>query len=190
MLTRQLLDISYDHAKAMSVEQMNSLVQIDHDGILHETNHPDKDEHWNLKARTILEHREKTRKDQGVIAKSRRIRKKLAEHERKRLARVYEQYRPYDLTGRIADALVNGFQEGCKNAYDRVLRERATSGAYANNYDAIDWNKKPKRKIPQRINPWPPKGSRKLRTRSKRVRRIDNASTREPRHSPPRGGDL
>jgi len=46
-----------------------------------------------------------------------------------------------------ADALSAGFAQGCADAYDRIRR---AGGQYSENYDAIDWNKKPKRKIRSR----------------------------------------
>jgi hypothetical protein len=145
-LAATLLDrgeIPYKHAKLMTEDQLISLYHADHN-ILHETGHPDRDKYWNLKPRLIKEHREKTKRDAKIIARSRRIRRKLAEHERKRLAKIYEDYRPYDYTGRIADALVTGFREGTKKAYDRI---DAPLDTYSERYKDIDWKAKPKRKI-------------------------------------------
>jgi hypothetical protein len=140
-------DVPYDDAKKMTEDQILSLYHLDHDAILNDSGHADRDEYWNYKPRLIRDHREKTKRDMMVIAKGRRVRRKLAEHRRKQLAKVYEEYRPYDLTGRIADALMKGFHEGARNAYDRMDLPRNT---YSENYNAIDWNKKPKRKIRSR----------------------------------------
>lgn len=63
----------YEHAKLMGESNFASLFQDDHN-ILHETNHPSRDEFWNLTQRFIAEHREKTRQDLKIIAKGRRIR--------------------------------------------------------------------------------------------------------------------
>jgi hypothetical protein len=122
VLTRQLLDIPYDHSKAMTVSQINSLVQFDHN-ILHETGHKDRDEHWNFTARRIREHREKTKQDAKIIAKSRRNRRKRTAHERR---------------------------------WDESVRTELFPGLAA-----VSGRR---RKIPQRVNPWPPRGSRKLRS--------------------------
>lgn len=74
----------YEHAKLMGETNFASLFQNDHN-ILHETKHPDRDEFWNLTQRFIAEHREKTKQDQKIIAKGRRIRKKLKPMSREHL---------------------------------------------------------------------------------------------------------
>lgn len=70
-------EIPYEHAKLMGETNFLSLYQLDHN-IYHESGHPDRDEFWNLKHRLIAEHREKTKRDAKIIAKGRRIRKRLA----------------------------------------------------------------------------------------------------------------
>ena len=75
-MTVLFFQIPYLDAKKMTKQQVNSLVQWDHN-ILHETEHPDRDKYWNLTPRLIREHREKTKQDLKVIAKGRRIRAKL-----------------------------------------------------------------------------------------------------------------
>ena len=73
--------IPYDHAKLMTEVQVNSLVVWDHN-ILHETGHPDRDKFWNLTPMSIAAHRNKTKQDAKIIAKGRRLRKKLSLKER------------------------------------------------------------------------------------------------------------
>jgi hypothetical protein len=66
-------DILYTHATKMTEDHIISLYHIDHN-ILHETGHPDRNKFWNLTPKLIAEHREKTKQDLKIIAKSRRIR--------------------------------------------------------------------------------------------------------------------
>ena len=68
--------IPYKDAKAMGEANFLSLWVHDHN-MLHETGHPDRDEFWNLTPMLIAEHRKKTKQDIKIVAKSRRIRKKL-----------------------------------------------------------------------------------------------------------------
>lgn len=75
---RELFKVNYEHAKLMSEDQMLSLVNYDH-GILYATD--PIDEHWNLTPRMILPHREKSRRDTGIIAKAKRIDDKEAAHK-------------------------------------------------------------------------------------------------------------
>lgn len=82
---RELLGIPYEHAKLMSAEQVISLGHRDH-GILHAIE--PIDEHWNITWRPIMEHREKSRNDTAVVAKSNRIRRKQAEHDVRNAARM------------------------------------------------------------------------------------------------------
>lgn len=65
--------IPYDDAKLMTEDQIISLYQLDHN-ILHETGNPDRDKFWNLTPMLIQTHRQKTKADAKIIAKSRRIR--------------------------------------------------------------------------------------------------------------------
>jgi hypothetical protein len=67
-------DVPYDHAKLMHEDQLISLYQFDH-GILHETEHEDRDKFWNIAPLLIRTHRAKTKLDLRAIAKSRRLRK-------------------------------------------------------------------------------------------------------------------
>ena len=69
--------IPYDAAKLMTEDQVLSLFHVDHN-ILHETGHEDRDKFWNLTHVYIKAHREKTKQDAKIIAKSRRILKKNA----------------------------------------------------------------------------------------------------------------
>lgn len=74
---RELGGIPYDHAKLMTAEQLISLFHRDH-GILHATD--PINEHWNITWRLIPEHREKSKRDTAIVAKSKRIRAKQAVH--------------------------------------------------------------------------------------------------------------
>ena len=67
--------LSYADAKLMTEDQFLSLFHWDHN-ILHETGHEDADKFWNLAPMLIRAHREKTKADAKIIAKSRRIRRK------------------------------------------------------------------------------------------------------------------
>lgn len=69
-------DIPYDHAKEMTADQLISLYHFDH-GMLHESGHPQRDMYWNITPRLIKAHRVKTRQDAAIVAKGRRIRRKL-----------------------------------------------------------------------------------------------------------------
>lgn len=69
-------DVPYGHAREMTADQMISLYHVDH-GILHETENENVDQWWNLTPRLISAHRIKTKQDAKIIAKSRRIRKRL-----------------------------------------------------------------------------------------------------------------
>lgn len=66
-------DFPYDEAKRLTEDQFLSLFHFDHN-ILHETEHEDRDQFWNLRPMFIKAHREKTKQDAKVIAKSKRIR--------------------------------------------------------------------------------------------------------------------
>jgi hypothetical protein len=68
--------IPHDHAKLMTADQIISLFQLDHYPIRHADGGPD--EPWNLEFKFIGAHREKTKRDQAEMAKSKRIRKRLA----------------------------------------------------------------------------------------------------------------
>ena len=73
-------DVPYGHAREMTADQMISLYHVDH-GILHETENENVDQWWNLTPRLISAHRIKTKQDAKIIAKSRRIRKRLLKDE-------------------------------------------------------------------------------------------------------------
>ena len=74
---RELGGIPYEHAKLMSAEQVISLFHRDH-GILHATN--PINEHWNITWTLIRPHREKSKRDTAIVAKSKRIRRKQDDH--------------------------------------------------------------------------------------------------------------
>lgn len=70
----------YDDAKKLTEDQLLSLLHWDHN-ILHESNHEDRDKYWNLTPMLIKDHREKTKTDAAIVAKSRRIRNKWPFYE-------------------------------------------------------------------------------------------------------------
>lgn len=76
--------LTHDEAKALSEDQVLSLVAWDHDPIPHVHDGPDV--HWNLVPRLIPGHREKTAKiDIPVIAKTKRISKEHLDFQRRML---------------------------------------------------------------------------------------------------------
>lgn len=87
---RQAFDIPYEHARAMTAEQIISLFHVDH-GIFKtwEENPGEFDKHWNLTFRQIRSHREKTKQDIKIIAKGRRITKVNEEFRARILAKTF-----------------------------------------------------------------------------------------------------
>lgn len=77
--------IPYEDAKEMTAAQIIALYHFDH-GILHAFTQ--NDAFWNLTPRLIAEHRQKSRKDTGIVAKSKRITKKNEEFQRRLLAKT------------------------------------------------------------------------------------------------------
>jgi len=76
-------DVPYDDAKEMHEDQIISLYQYDHN-VLHTNKETARsvgllhvDHFSNLTPRLIREHREKTKNDLGLIAKSKRLRKRM-----------------------------------------------------------------------------------------------------------------
>jgi hypothetical protein len=210
-------DIPYTDAKKMTEDQILSLYELDHN-MLHTFGSEGSEHFSNYTPMPISAHREKTKRDLKIIAKSRRIlsrRMGLKEHmlmisrEMREFARnnpdkalaeaftegMYEGRRETDKkwaaeanrpggalrwspVTEMAEAIRAGLCEGARNAYDRINLPRNT---YSENYSAIDWNKKSKRKIRSR-------GFDKTRTKGfdgkVRKRRTKHAS-RKPYHSPP-----
>lgn len=84
---RELFHIPYEHAKAMSVDQVLSLVQWQH--IHYHAQNKDEpwvDEHWNIEPLLIKAHREVTAtKDITQIAKTKRIEREHAEFRQRLL---------------------------------------------------------------------------------------------------------
>lgn len=88
----QIGEIPYEHAKAMTPEQIISLFALDH-GIFHAWGGPD--EHWNLRWRFRSDHIEKTAKiDIPAIAKSRRITAAQEEFRQRMLAKTFGEPEP------------------------------------------------------------------------------------------------
>jgi hypothetical protein len=113
--------IPYEHAKAMGETNFLSLWICDHN-MLHSSEHPDRDEFWNLTPMLIAEHREKTKQDMKIIAKSRRIRKRWPVLQRE-----------------LNDAFVLGlhaWQERDKSKRKRKLRSRGFFKARSRKMDA------------------------------------------------------
>jgi hypothetical protein len=69
--------VPYGHAKQMSEVQLISLYQFDH-GILHAIQPIDL--FWNLQPKLRAEHREKSRRDTAIVAKTKRIAQDHAQH--------------------------------------------------------------------------------------------------------------
>ncbi len=70
--------VDYSHAKGMTADQIISLYAWDH-GILHAIEPIDS--FWNLTPRLIAEHREKSKRDTAIVAKSKRLVRKEAVHQ-------------------------------------------------------------------------------------------------------------
>lgn len=82
------LFFTHDEAKALSEDQVLSLVVWDHDPVPHA--HGGEDAHYNLTPRLIFDHRQKTAKiDVPQIAKT------------KRISKEHEAFRQRILTGRV-----------------------------------------------------------------------------------------
>jgi len=131
----------------MTPAQIISLYHFDHN-IYHESGHPDRNVFWNLTPRLIKQHRDKTRLDVKVIAKGRRIRRKLAEHQRTPADKSGQQGTIADNPVQLmADAISAGLRQGARDAYGRLSHPL---DLYSERYKDIDWNQKPKRKIRSR----------------------------------------
>jgi hypothetical protein len=74
----------YDDAKLMTEDQFLSLFNFDH-SILHSSEDEDCDKFWNLAPMLILDHREKTKTDAKIVAKSKRIRKRVSDSAEMRI---------------------------------------------------------------------------------------------------------
>ena len=138
-------DVPYLDAKKMTEDQILSLYQFDHN-MLHESGHADSEKFWNFTPRLIKAHREKTKRDAAIIAKGRRIRQK------DRAAAFLHWSKLMNSPARpvvelMGQAVMHGFEEGARSAYERIQRP---PNLYAERYNAIDWSKKPKRKIRSR----------------------------------------
>lgn len=82
--------IPYDDAKLMTARQVCSLYAFDHN-ILHaiEANNA----FWNLTPRLIVAHRQKSKRDTGIVAKAKALTKDQEDFRRKALARPCGQKR-------------------------------------------------------------------------------------------------
>ena len=114
--------IPYADAKEMTADQLISLYHFDH-GMLHESEHPQRDMYWNITPRLIKAHRDKTKQDAAIIAKGRRIRKRqLLVEVGHMLARAVEDHRASPSEA-VAEALTEGFVRGVR-FQKRKLRSR------------------------------------------------------------------
>mgnify|MGYP001596131007 CR=1 FL=1 len=109
----QLFAIPHNDAKAMSEAQILSLVAWDHYPILHAHGGPDV--HWNLMARLILSHREKSKTDTTTVAKVRRIEDQWAAFTR----RMAEKTEPDATTPRRRSAFPQGRKIRSRNDLQR-----------------------------------------------------------------------
>jgi hypothetical protein len=107
----------YDDAKQMTEDQFLSLFHWDHN-ILYETGHEDRDQFWNLTPMLIKKHREKTKQDARVIAKSRRIRAKFPP-----LAQIKHEGKPYD-PWKPARIRSRGFDKTLRKKMDGTVVKR------------------------------------------------------------------
>jgi hypothetical protein len=76
--------VPYDDVKKMTEDQFLSLFQRDHN-MLYSSEHEHRDAYWNLTPMPIKAHREKTKRDAKIIAKSRRITNKEMERRQNAL---------------------------------------------------------------------------------------------------------
>lgn len=125
--------IPYDDAKLMSEDQIISLYHVDHN-ILHETEHEDRDKFWNLTPMLIPAHREKTKADVSIIAKSRRIRRQghtliLSQEARKPANEI-------ELIETLGEAFREGMFYGREQANENWVKEANRPGG------AIGWKRK------------------------------------------------
>jgi len=160
-LTMLHFGIPYAHAKLMSDDQINSLVEwhhnVHHSAKGKQTVVEDVDHFSNLEPMLIAAHTVQTKRDIATIAKIKRTRKKLVDA-------------PPDFILTAADALRAGFQKGCEDAYDRV---KQLPDLYSENYNAIDWdavnwptNLAVLKSEGQPYDPWAPiRKKRKIRSR-------------------------
>lgn len=115
--------LGYADAKLMTEDQFLSLFHWDHN-ILHETGHPDADKFWNLAPMLIRTHREKTKTDAKVIAKSRRIREKHRppkEHATTTLVQLEKQLKTASYVRKLAS---RGFDKTLRKKLDGTVVKR------------------------------------------------------------------
>ena len=164
-LTMLHFGIPYLHAKLMSDDQINSLVEwhhnVHHSAKGKQTVVEDVDHFSNLEPMLIAAHTVQTKRDIATIAKIKRTRKKLVDA-------------PPGFLLQVADAARRGFEEGARHAHDRIKQPR---DRYSENYDAIDWAADQLKSYDslavlksegQPYDPWAPirdKPKRKLRSR-------------------------
>jgi len=162
-LTMLHFGIPYAHAKLMTDDQINSLVEwhhnVHHSAKGKQTVVEDVDHFSNLEPMLIAAHTTQTKRDIATIAKIRRTRKKMVDA-------------PPGFLLQVADAIRGGFEQGARNAYDHIKQPR---DRYSENYDAIDWAADKLKTYDslavlksegKPYDPWAPiRGKRKIRSR-------------------------
>jgi hypothetical protein len=130
-------EIPYNHAKLMTAAQIISLYEwhhnVHHSAAGKQTVVENVDHFSNLEPILIHAHLERTKLDRKIIAKIKRMRPRAPA--------------PVEFFPRTMEAIRAGLEEGMRNAYDRT---RHPPDRYSENYGAIDWKAKPKRKIRSR----------------------------------------
>jgi len=142
-------DVPYADAKQMTEDQILSLYHLDHN-MLHSSRVQGTEHFSNYTPMLIKAHREKTKHDAAIIAKSRRIRRKFPP-----LAQLKTEGEPYDPWAPLgagnqamiamADAASKGLRDGVREAYERISRQ---PDRYSEGWNRIF--KKHKRKIQSR----------------------------------------
>jgi hypothetical protein len=123
----------YDDAKKMTEDQFLSLFQWDHYPHLHESEHPDRDQFWNLAPMLIRDHSLKTKADAKVIAKGRRIRRK--ERGIVELNREMREFARTNPDRAVAEAFMQGTYAGKQEADQLWAKEANRPGG------ALSWRK-------------------------------------------------
>lgn len=119
--------LNYTDVKRKTEKQFLSLWHFDH-GILHETEHEDRDKFWNLTPMLVADHLEKTKQDAAIIAKSRRLRAKEARHIERLLAKIAAVDPPLPYRPRLErpkrKLLSRGFDKRYKRKLDGTVVKR------------------------------------------------------------------
>jgi hypothetical protein len=137
----------YDDAKKMTEDQFLSLFEWDHN-MLVSSGHEDIDMFWNLTPLFRKAHREKTKADAKIIAKSRRIRKRQSLVEVGHLLAEAVHDQRASPSEAVAEALTEGFlrgvQKGKRMSAPPALRllqagERELKKRKPSSVPEVDW---------------------------------------------------